>query len=88
MRQSPSILRKPTVNRKKKPSLSFGLLDAPGPLQKRYVHGLVTEIVVNSETATISGQPLALAAAVASPEKLGEVRSFEREWRTRRDSNS
>jgi site-specific DNA recombinase len=69
-------------------NLKRKLLDASGPLQKRYVHGLVTEIVVNSETATISGQPLALAAAVASPDKLGEVRSFVREWRTRRDSNS
>lgn len=68
-------------------NLKRKLLDAPGPLQKRYVHGLVTEIVVNSETVTISGQPLALAAAVASPDKLGEVRSFEREWRTRQDSN-
>ena len=63
------------------------LLNASPVLQKRYVHGLVTEIVVNSETATISGQPLALAAAVASPDKLGEVRSFVREWRTRQDSN-
>ena len=68
-------------------NLKRKLLDAPGPLQKRYVRGLVTEIVVNSETATISGQPLALAAAVASPDSLGEVRSFEREWRTRQDSN-
>ena len=63
------------------------LLDAPRSLQKRYVRGLVTEIVVNSETATISGQPLALAAAVASPDKLGEVRSFVRKWRTGQDSN-
>lgn len=63
------------------------LLDAPSPLQKRYIHGLVTEVVVNSETATISGQPLALAAAIASPDKLGDVRSFEPEWRTRQDSN-
>ncbi len=68
-------------------SLKRKLLDAPGPLQKRYVHGLVTEIVVNSETATISGQQLALVVAVASPDKLGEVRRFAREWRTRKDSN-
>src|SRR6185437_6215417 len=69
-------------------NLKRKLLDAPRPLQKRYVHGLVTEIVVSKETAMISGPPLALAAAVASPDKLGEVRSFVREWRTRRDSNS
>jgi len=53
----------------------------------RYVHGLVTEILVNANTATIAGPPLALAAAVASPDKLGEVRSFEREWRTRQDKS-
>ncbi len=56
-------------------------------LQKRYVHGLVTKTVVNSVTATISGPPLALAAAVTAPDKLEEVRTFEREWRTRQDSN-
>ena len=68
-------------------SLKRKLLDAPRPLQKRYVQGLVTEIIVDRSTATISGPPLALAAAVASPDKLGEVRSFVREWRTRQDSN-
>ena len=68
-------------------NLKRKLLDAPRPLQKRYVHGLVTEIIVDRETATISGPPLAIAAAVASPDKLGDVRSFVREWRTRLDSN-
>ena len=68
-------------------NLKRKLLDASGPLQKRYVHGLVTEIIVDKGTATISGPPLALAVAVASPDKFGEVRSFVREWRTRQDSN-
>jgi hypothetical protein len=31
MRQSPSTLRRPTVNRNRKPSLSAGLLDELGP---------------------------------------------------------
>lgn len=63
------------------------LLNAPRPLQKRYVRGLVSEIVVTAEVATISGPPLALAMAAASPESLGDVRSSIREWRTRQDSN-
>jgi site-specific DNA recombinase len=68
-------------------TLKHILMDASPTLQKRYVHGLVTEILVNSETATIAGPPLAIAAAVATPDKLGEVRSFVREWRTGQDSN-
>ncbi|HEV2563442.1 MAG TPA: recombinase family protein [Rhizomicrobium sp.] len=68
-------------------ALKRKLLDAPRPLQKRYVQGLVSEIVIDGEKATISGPPLALAAAVTAPDKLGEVRSFVREWRARRDSN-
>jgi site-specific DNA recombinase len=64
-------------------TLKQKLLEAPRPLQKRYVQGLVSEI----EKATISGPPLAIAAAVTAPDKLGEVRSFIREWRARKDSN-
>ena len=63
------------------------LLDAPRPLQKRYVQGLVSQIVVDGQKAVISGPPLAIAAAVTTPDKLGEVRTFVREWRTRQDSN-
>jgi hypothetical protein len=68
-------------------TLKCKLLDAPRPLQKRYVQGLVSEIVIDGEKATISGPPLAIAAAVTAPDRLGEVRSFVREWRTRQDSN-
>jgi len=64
------------------------LLNAPRSLQKRYVRGLVSDIIVTAECATISGPPLALAMAATSPESLGEVRSSVRDWRTRRDSNS
>ncbi len=69
-------------------ALKRKLMDAPRPLQKRYVQGLVSEIIIDGERAIISGPPLALAAAVTSPDKLGEVRSFVREWRTGEDSNS
>ena len=63
------------------------LVGAPRHLQKRYVQGLVSEIVIDGQKAVISGPPLALAAAVTAPDKLGEVRSFGREWRTGEDSN-
>ncbi|MGH9549362.1 MAG: recombinase family protein, partial [Terriglobales bacterium] len=35
------------------------LLGAPRPLQKRYVHGLVSDIAVTDATATVSGPPMA-----------------------------
>ena len=63
------------------------LLEAPRHLQKRYVQSLVSEIVVDGERAVVSGPPLAVAAAATAPEKLGEVRTFGREWRTGQDSN-
>jgi site-specific DNA recombinase len=58
------------------------LLEAPRALQKRYVHGLVSEIVVNRETAVISGPKAAVAAAISVPERVHEVRSSVREWRS------
>jgi site-specific DNA recombinase len=68
-------------------NLKERLLEAPHTLQKRYVHGLVSEIVVDREKAVISGPREALAAAVSAPDKLGGVLSSVREWRTRQDSN-
>jgi hypothetical protein len=64
------------------------LIEAPPPIQRRYVHGLVTEILVDREKAVVSGPKAAIAAAVTSPDKMGEVRSFVREWRAGQDSNS
>lgn len=64
------------------------LLEAPAPMQRRYVHGLVSEIRVDREKAVIAGPSAALAAAVTAGTYKSEVRSFVREWRTRRDSNS
>ena len=69
-------------------NLKQRLLEAPHALQKRYVHGLVSEIVVDREKAVISGPREAVAAAVSAPDKLGGVRGSVREWRTGQDSNS
>lgn len=67
--------------------------DAPTDLKKRYIRALVSEIVVGKSEIVISGPKDALAKAV-SGEALahlaagaGPVRSFIREWRTRKDSN-
>lgn len=69
-------------------ALTRKLLDAPHALQKRYVHGLVSEIVVDRDKAVISGPPAAIAAAITAGALDGGVRTSVRGWRTRRDSNS
>ncbi len=51
------------------------------------MHGLVSEIIVSSDKAVISGPSAAIAAAVSTPERMDVVRTFVREWRTRQDSN-
>ena len=70
------------------------LEEAPADLRKRYIRAFVSEIIVGKSQIIISGPKDALAEAV-STENLahvaaasGPVRSFIREWRTRRDSNS
>jgi hypothetical protein len=63
------------------------LLDAPQALRRRYVRGLVSNIIVDREKAVISGPPAAIAAAVTSGTFKDEVRSSIRDWRTRQDSN-
>jgi len=68
-------------------TLKQRLLKAPPPLQKRYLRGLVSNIVVGSEKAVISGPSAAIAAAVTAPEQLDEVRGFVREWCPRPDLN-
>ena len=69
-------------------ALKRRLIDAPAVLQRRYVRGLVSEIVVDREKVTISGPKEALAAAVSSSALPDAVRSSVREWRTGQDSNS
>jgi site-specific DNA recombinase len=68
-------------------NLKRKLLDAPPALQRRYVRGLVSEITVDRGMATISGPPAAIAAAISSPDQMGDVRTFVPEWCPRQDSN-
>ena len=68
-------------------TLKRRLLDAPRALQRRYVRGLVSEIVVDREIAVISGPRAAIAAYASDPGRLGSVPSFVREWRTGQDEN-
>ena len=63
------------------------LLEAPAPLQRRYVRGLVSEILVDSETAIISGPKAAIAAAITAGDIKSAVPSFVREWRALGESN-
>lgn len=63
------------------------LLGAPRALQRRYVRGLVSDIVVDREKAVISGSPAAIAAVVTSGKLEGEVRSSVRGWRALGESN-
>lgn len=56
-------------------NLKQRLLESPHALQKRYVHGLVSEIVVDREKAVISGPRDAVAAAVSAADRLGGVLS-------------
>jgi site-specific DNA recombinase len=69
-------------------NLKQKLCEAPPHTQRRYVHGLVSTILVGAEKTVISGSHETLAAALtAQSQTAGEVRSFAREWRTRKDSN-
>jgi site-specific DNA recombinase len=68
-------------------ALKRRLLDAPRPLQRRYVRGLVSEIVVSKELATISGPHAAIAACASDPARLGVVPGSIREWRALGESN-
>ena len=67
--------------------LRRALLEAPAPLQRRYVRGLVSEIIVDREKAVITGPKAAIAAAVTAGAIKSEVPTFVREWRARKDSN-
>jgi hypothetical protein len=68
-------------------ALQRRLLGAPKPLKRRYVHGLVSDIIVNREKALITGPRAAIAATVTAGDVDGAVRTSVREWRTGLDSN-
>jgi len=57
-------------------NLKRRLLEAPRSLQKRYVHGLVSEIVVGREQATISGPRIAICRRSVGTGAIGWVRTF------------
>ena len=63
------------------------LLEAPPPVKRCYVRGLVSQIVVDKEMAVISGPPAAVAAAATSGALSAEFRGFVREWWAQQDSN-
>lgn len=65
------------------------LHDGPAELRKAYLHLFVDRVVVSREEIRLSGPTGALAqAAMSSPgANPGEVLTFVREWRPRRDSN-
>ncbi len=67
--------------------LHRGLIEAPAPLQRRYVRGLVANIAVDHRKVVITGPKAAIAAAATTGAIDTGVRTFVREWRTRQDSN-
>jgi len=68
-------------------ALQRRLLGAPKALKRRYVRGLVSDIIVNREKTIISGPRAAIAATVTAGDLDGKVRTFVRDWRTGQDSN-
>ena len=68
-------------------TLQRRLLDAPKALKRRYVRGLVSDIILNREKAIITGPNSAIAASVTSGEFDSPVLTSIREWRTGQDSN-
>lgn len=68
-------------------NLKRRLLDAPSALRKNYVRGIVSEIIVDRDKATISGPKAAIASALSNLKAPEPVRSFDRNWRSHGESN-
>lgn len=68
-------------------TLKRRLLDAPKAIQRRYVRGLVTKVVVNGEVAVISGSEAALATVASNPDRLATVPTFVPTWCALGESN-
>ena len=65
------------------------LRDRSAAFGRDYLRAVVDQVVVNGNTATISGSNAKLMQAVAAKRPLaGQVPTFIQEWRARRDSNS
>jgi hypothetical protein len=69
-------------------TLQRRLLDAPKPIKRRYLRGLVSEIILNREKAIITGPSSAIAATVTSGDFDGPVLTSVREWRNGRSDSS
>ncbi len=68
-------------------TLKRRLIEAPPPVQRRYIHGMGTGTAVDREKAVISGSKAMIAAAITSGTHNAEVRTSVREWRSQRESN-
>ncbi len=68
-------------------TLKRRLLDAPRPIQRHFVRGLVSSIVVNREAIVISGSKVALAACASNPDSLASVPSYVPKWCALGESN-
>ena len=65
------------------------LRDRASSFGRDYLRAVVDKVVVNGDTATISGSNAKLMRAVGAKKALaGQVPSFIHDWRARRDSNS
>jgi hypothetical protein len=69
-------------------TLQRRLLDAPKPMKRRYLRGLVSGIILNREKAIVTGPSSAIAATLTSGDFDTPVLTSVREWRTGQDSNS
>src|SRR5579864_1402226 len=63
-------------------TLQRRLLEAPKPLKRRYLRGLVSGIILNREKAFITGPSSAIAATVTSGDFDGPGLTSVRDWRT------
>ncbi len=68
-------------------TLQRRLLDAPKPMKRRYLRGLISGIILNREKAIITGPSSAIAATVTSGDFDTPVLTSVRDWRTGQDSN-
>ena len=66
------------------------LRDRSSSFERDYLHAIVDSVVIQDETATISGSHAKLMQAIAGDKKrgTGQVPRFLPHWCARRDSNS
>jgi hypothetical protein len=66
-------------------ALQRRLLEAPKTIKRRYVRGLVSEIILNRQKAVITGPSSAIAETITSGDFDGPVLTSVRDWRTGQD---